>query len=124
MLFMVNQSNYWFVAVGWQGHVAFVKTPMQIKGQFTVPVNVKISGHKGDVYAVAYCENLVATGGIDNRLILWNSQSSSIRTTFQLPKKRPNTFITCIKFAKGLKQIYVIVLQNDGNTHIVNPTSE
>ncbi len=50
--FFKEGANFWFAAVGWDGKVAFIKTPIQQKNNYLVPILLKTNSHKGDVYAV------------------------------------------------------------------------
>lgn len=71
---------------------------------------VKSSVHVGDLYAIDQIDNYVATGGVDNKVIIWNSLSGSVRTEITLPKARANTFINYLKFVKTPIQTILFVL--------------
>ena len=91
--FLTGNTNFWLAAVGWEGKVAFIKQPMANKNTYTIPIILKKSVHTGDIYSVDHVDNYAATGGVDNKLCLWNAQSGTVRAMIDLPKERPNTFV-------------------------------
>lgn len=103
MQFLTDNTNYWLSAVGWEGKVAYIKLPMFQKNTYTIPIMLKKSVHTGDVYTMDHTEIYAATGGVDNKVCLWNSQSGSVRSIIELPKERPNTFVSTVRFAKTSK---------------------
>lgn len=103
MQFLTDNTNYWLSAVGWEGKVAYIKLPMFQKNTYTIPIMLKKSVHTGDVYTMDHTEIYAATGGVDNKVCLWNSQSGSVRSIIELPKERPNAFVSTVRFAKTSK---------------------
>lgn len=101
--FFLENTNFWLAAVGWEGKVAFIKQPMFQKNTYTIPIILKKSVHVGDIYSIDHMDNYAATGGVDNKLCLWNAQSGSVRAIIEMPKDKPNTFISMVKFAKSSK---------------------
>jgi len=75
------------------------------------------------VFVIDTCDPYIATGGVDNTVVIWNSQSGTIRTHFELPRPRPNTYVCNLKFVKS-KQVFLFALQNSGKLHLINPMSE
>jgi WD40 repeat protein len=110
LLFLNDNTNFWFASVGWEGKVAFVKYPILQKSIYSLPIIIKKSVHTGDIFSIDYCDNCVATGGVDNRVCIWNSLSGTSRSIIEVPKDRPNTFICAIKFIKTKKQTHLFVL--------------
>lgn len=94
------------------------------KNTYTIPIMLKKSVHTGDIYTIDHMDNYAATGGVDNKVCLWNAQSGSVRAMIELPKERPNTFISTVKFAKTSKQTLLFVVQNTGQMHCINPITE
>jgi hypothetical protein len=43
-----------------------------------------------------------ATGGVDNKVCIWNSVSGTVRSIITMPRRenRPNIFISQVKFLK------------------------
>ena len=75
---------------------------------------LKKSVHTGDIFSIDHTEQYAATGGVDNKVCLWNVQSGTVRSIVELPKERPNTFISSVKFAKTSKQTLLFIIQNTG----------
>ncbi len=71
--FFTGNTNFWLAAVGWEGKVAFIKQPMFQKNTYTIPIILKKSVHVGDIYSIDHIDNYAATGGVDNKLCLWNA---------------------------------------------------
>ena len=126
MLFFTNENtNFWIASVGWEGKVAFIKTPLFTKNNYSIPLILKTSVHVGDLYAIDYCDNYVATGGVDNKVCIWNSLTGNLRTKMDLPNNnRPNTFVCSLIFVKTKQITLLFVLQNSGDLHLVNPINE
>eukprot|EP00347_Sterkiella_histriomuscorum_P014346 403361222 len=122
--FLTDNTNYWLSAVGWEGKVAFIKLPMFQKNTYTIPIMLKKSVHTGDIFSIDHTEQYAATGGVDNKVCLWNVQSGTVRSMVELPKERPNTFISSVKFAKTSKQTLLFIIQNTGQMHCINPITE
>ena len=61
---------------------------------------IKSSIHSGDLFALDSMEGYVATGGMDNKVVIWNSLSATARTIIDMPKVKANTFISFVKFVK------------------------
>lgn len=98
--FFIDNTNFWLAAVGWEGRIAYIKSPMFQKNTYTIPIILKQSVHIGDIYALDHIDNYAATGGIDNKICIWNSLSGTVRTLIELPKEKPNIFICQVKFVK------------------------
>lgn len=93
--FFNNNTNYWLVAAGWEGKMAFIKPPMYQKNSYSVPMQLKQTPHTGDIYTLDHFDIFVATGGVDNKVCLWNSISGTVRSIIDMPKRenRPNIFV-------------------------------
>jgi WD40 repeat protein len=78
--FLKDNTNYWIAAVGWEAKLVLIKPPMYQKNTYTVPMIVKKTPHKGDIYALDHSDGLLATGGVDNKICLWNSISGTVRS--------------------------------------------
>jgi len=122
--FFTGNTNFWLAAVGWEGKVAFIKQPMFQKNTYTIPIILKKSVHVGDIYTIDHVDNYAATGGVDNKVCLWNSQSGTVRAIIDLPKEKPNTFISTVRFVKTSKQTLLFAIQNTGQMHCINPITE
>lgn len=122
--FFRGSNNFWFAAVGWEGKVAFIKTPMFQKNNYAVPIIMKQAVHAGDVYALDFNSQFIATGGVDNKVCIWNTLSATVRTKLDLPLDQPNTFIFSLKFMKTPYKTLLFVLVNTGLLHVVDPLKE
>lgn len=121
--FFSSSTNFWIVACGWEGKLAFVKSPMAGKQVHNIPILLKTSGHQGDIYTIDYSTHYVVTGGVDNKVCLWNALTGTLRCRLSLPKPKPNVFVTCVRFFKD-KHLSILVLQNNGMLHLINPVNE
>jgi WD40 repeat protein len=101
--FLVNNTNFWLCAVGWDGRMVFIKTPMYQKNTYTVPMVLKKTPHNGDIYTMDHLDALSATGGVDNKVCIWNSISGTVRSIMSMPRRdnRPNIFVSQVKFMKS-----------------------
>ncbi len=94
---------------------------------------LKKTPHNGDIYTMHHMEALIATGGVDNKVCIWNSISGTVRSILSMPRRdnRPNIYVTQVKFMKsnflgegGYPVILLIVIQNNGDVYCVNPVTE
>ena len=108
--FFKENTNFWMAAIGWGGKVIFVKTPIYQKASYSVPMLVKESAHSGDLFAIDHLDNFLATGGLDNNIVLWNFQTGNVRQKISVPKSGANIFICSLKFIKVKGMILLIVL--------------
>ena len=130
--FLNGNTNFWLCAVGWEGMMALVKPPMYLKNTYTVPLVVKRTPHSGDIYTVHHMDALIATGGVDNKVCIWNAVSGTVRSIITMPRRdhRPNIFVNQVKFIKGeslndgYSTIMLYVIQNNGDLYCINPASE
>jgi hypothetical protein len=113
--------------------MVFVKTPMYQKNTYTVPMVLKKTPHNGDIFTMDHMDALSATGGVDNKVCIWNSISGTVRSIMSMPRRdnRPNIFISQIKFMKstllgdgGYLVVLLLVIQNNGDLYCINPVSE
>lgn len=63
------------------------------------------------------------TGGVDNKVCLWNALTGTLRSRLTMPKPKPNVFVMSVRFFKD-KHLSILVLQNNGMLHLVNPMNE
>ena len=130
--FFKDNTNFWLAAVGWDGKMVYVKTPMYQKNTYSVPLILKQTPHQGDIYALDHIEVLAATGGVDNKVCIWNSISGTVRSIIAMPRRdnRPNIYVTQVKFVKtsqigeGYPATLLFVVQNNGDLFCINPVSE
>lgn len=63
---------------------------------------LKQTPHVGDIYTFDHMDIFVATGGVDNKVVIWNAISGTFRKTFNMPRRdnRPNIFVSQLKFIK------------------------
>ena len=82
--------------------MALVKPPMYQKNTYTVPLVIKRTPHSGDIYTVHHMDTLIATGGVDNKVCIWNAVSGTVRSIITMPRRdsRPNIFVNQVKFMK------------------------
>ena len=80
--------------------MAYVKTPMFQKSNYAIPIILKQQVHKGDIYTIDIFENFAATGGVDNRVCVWNSLAGAVRSYIEMPRANSNLFICQVKFVK------------------------
>ena len=66
--------------------MAWIKTPMFQKNSYTIPIILKQQVHVGDIYTIDHMDNYAATGGLDNKVCIWNSLSGTVRSLIELPK--------------------------------------
>jgi WD40 repeat protein len=104
--FLYGNTNFWLCAVGWDGMMGLVKPPMYQKNTYTVPLVVKRTPHSGDIYALHHIDTLIATGGVDNKICIWNAISGTVRSILNMPRRdnRPNIFVSQVKFIKNSNQ--------------------
>jgi WD40 repeat protein len=94
--FFIENTNFWLAAVGWDAKMAFIKTPMYQKNTYSVPLVLKQTPHQGDIFTMDHLEIFAATGGVDNRVCIWNAVSGTVRSIITMPRRenRPNIFIS------------------------------
>lgn len=100
--FFFGNTNFWLAAAGWEGKMAFVKTPMFQKNTYSVPLILKQSPHSGDIFTLDHQEAYAATGGVDNKVCLWNAIAGTVRSIITMPRRdgRPNIFVSQVKFIR------------------------
>jgi hypothetical protein len=99
---MKDNTNYWLVAVGWEGKMALIKPPMFQKNTYSVPLVLKKTPHTGDIYTVDVLGAFLATGGVDNKVVVWNSVTGTVRQVHKMPRRddNPNIYVTQVKFVQ------------------------
>lgn len=121
MKFFVGATNFWLAATCWEGKVAFFNVPAFTQNRYQVKSMVKQEGF-ADSLALDICEVYMATAGVDNRVLIWNTFTASLKQKIQLPKRDPGVYVTAIKFLPQF-QNYFLVIQSNGDVYVVNPIS-
>ena len=130
--FLLDNTNFWLVAVGWDGKMVFIKHPMFQKNSYTVALVLKKAPHSGDIYTLDHVDAFLATGGVDNKVCIWNSVAGTVRSIIKMPKRdgRFNIFVNLVRFTKTKQAGYdypvilLFVVQNNGDLFCVNPVTE
>ena len=130
--FLLENTNFWLVAVGWDGKMVFIKHPMFQKNSYTVALILKKTAHSGDIYTLDHVDAFLATGGVDNKVCIWNSVAGTVRSIIKMPKRdgRFNIFVNLVRFTKTKQAGYdypvilLFVVQNNGDLFCVNPVTE
>ena len=130
--FLLDNTNFWLVAVGWDGKMVFIKHPMFQKNTYTVALVLKKTPHSGDIYTLDHVDAFLATGGVDNKVCIWNSVAGTVRSIIKMPKRdgRFNIFVNLVRFTKTKQAGYdypvilLFVVQNNGDLFCVNPVTE
>lgn len=130
--FLLENTNFWLVAVGWDGKMVFIKHPMFQKNSYTVALILKKTPHSGDIYTLDHVDAFLATGGVDNKVCIWNSVAGTVRSIIKMPKRdgRFNIFVNLVRFTKTKQAGYdypvilLFVVQNNGDLFCVNPVTE
>ena len=130
--FLLDNTNFWLVAVGWDGKMVFIKHPMFQKNSYTVALILKKTPHSGDIYTLDHVDAFLATGGVDNKVCIWNSVAGTVRSIIKMPKRdgRFNIFVNLVRFTKTKQAGYdypvilLFVVQNNGDLFCVNPVTE
>lgn len=86
---------------------------------------IKKNVHQGDLYAIAVSDQFVAVGGMDNKVSYWSAITGAFKSYTKLPRPRKtecNIFIVDLLFLNRHGN-FILVLQNNGDMHIVHPAS-
>ena len=102
------------------------------KNTYTVALILKKTPHSGDIYTLDHVDAFLATGGVDNKVCIWNSVAGTVRSIIKMPKRdgRFNIFVNLVRFTKTKQVGYdypvilLFVVQNNGDLFCVNPVTE
>jgi WD40 repeat protein len=77
--FFMGSTNFWIAATCWEGKVNFFSQPTISKTNYNVRMISRSNGHSHDVLCQDINEVYVATSGVDNKLVIWNTFTGNLK---------------------------------------------
>ena len=127
--FFGKQTNFWVAATLWDGRIAFLLRPGNLKGPEVVQWRKLASSHKRDVTCLDISHNnTMVTASIDNIIVFWNSyngkESKVIYMCRDMASLKEGKSVQKVLFANPMHDDFVLVFISNGDLFVLERQSE